>query len=149
MDKKPKAFFVVSAWNNDISWVGNYTNNYLIYDKSHSLNVANSKVVQPKNVGYNTWDIADFIVNNYENLPDLIAFLEGNPFDHCKKETFDKLIYNECFIPIEDYSHVPESFAHKKSEDGGYTEINNSWYLSSHATTHGAETYRGDRKSVV
>ena len=139
---KPKAFFVVSAYNNDVSWIGNYTKNYLIYDKSHTMNVANSKIIQPDNVGYNCWDICDFIARNYDCLPDLIAFLEGNPFDHCKKETFDKLIYNECFTSIEDYSHVPESYAHKKSEDGGYMEINNSWYVLSHTSTYGKEVQR-------
>lgn len=34
--KKPKAFFVVSQWNNDVSWVEDYTDQYVIYDKSNS-----------------------------------------------------------------------------------------------------------------
>lgn len=141
-NKEPKAFFVVSNWNNDVSWIENYTRNYIIYDKSHTLNLENTKIIQPKNVGYNIYDICHFIVRNYDCLPDLIAFLEGNPLDHCKKETFDKLIYNDYFTPIEDYSHVPESYAHKKAEDGGYMERNNSWYIQSHIQTHGPEVNR-------
>ncbi len=138
---KPKAFFVVSAWNNDVGWIEEYTNNYLIYDKSLSFEPSD-KVIQVKNVGYNIYDIAHYIVNYYENLPDMVAFLEGNPFDHCKKETFNKLIYRTEFTPIEDYSHIPESYAHRKDTDGGYMEINNSWYFASHVTTHGAEVNR-------
>jgi hypothetical protein len=125
---KPKSFFVISEWNNDISWVKDYTEDYIIYDKSNTL-PEDEKILKPKNVGFNIWDQFDFIVNHYNNLPKVVAFLEGNPFDHCKQETFDKLIYNETFTPIEDYSHVPEYFAHKKDLDGGYMEINNSWYL--------------------
>jgi hypothetical protein len=140
--KTPKAFFVVSAYNNDVSWIKDYTSNYLIYDKSKTLNNLEYKTTVVPNVGYNIYDTCHFIINNYNNLPDLIAFLEGNPFDHCKKETFDSLIYNECFTPIEDYSHVPESFAHKKAEDGGYMERNNSWYILSHKQTYGNETGR-------
>jgi hypothetical protein len=139
MKMKPKAFLVVSAWNNDVSWVGNYTKDYIIYDKSHTLNVSNTKIIQPKNVGYNIWDMGHFITENYDNLPELVAFLNGNPFDHCKKETFDKLIYNDFFTPLEDYSHVAESYAHKKAKDGGYMEINNSWYIQAHCNTYGQE----------
>jgi len=134
----PKAFFVVSNWNNDVSWVEKYTDNYIIYDKSDTL-PEGDKIIKIKNVGYNIYDILHFIVNNYDSLPELTAFLQGNPFDHCKKETFDKLIYNECFTPIEDYSHVPESNAHKKSVDGGYMEKNTSWYFGAHRQEHGSK----------
>ena len=138
---KPSAFFVISAWNNNISWVEEYTDNYIIYDKSHTLEET-EKIIRIPNVGYNCGDIMLFIIENYDNLPPLIAFLEGWPFDHCKKETFDKLIYNECFTSIEDYSHLAETYAHKKDADGGYIEINNSWYILSHIQTYGPEVNR-------
>jgi len=136
--KVPESFFVVSNWNNDVSWVEKYTDNYIIYDKSNTL-PANDRTIKLKNVGYNVYDMAHFIVNNYDNLPELTAFLQGNPFDHCKKETFDRLIYNTCFTPLEDYTDVPESNAHIKDVDGGYMEINNSWYFRTHRQEHGAE----------
>ena len=139
--KKPTAFFVVSAWKNDINWIEDYTDNYLIYDKSHTLKKI-GKTIRVPNVGYNIYDECHFIINNYENLPEITAFLEGNPFDHCKKETFDKLIYRKEFTAIEDYSHIPESGWHKKSDDGGYMERNNSWYIRSHKKTHGPEVGR-------
>ena len=139
---KPKAFFVVSAYNNDLSWIKDYTDNYVIYDKSNSLE-KDRRVFKVKNVGYNIYDICHFILTYYHSLPELTAFLEGNPFDHCKKETFDKLIYREQFTSIEDYSHIKEEGWHKKSpDDGGYMELNNSWYIYSHRKTHGTETNR-------
>ena len=138
---KPKAFFVVSAYNNDISWIEEYTDSYIIYDKSHTLEESD-KIIRVPNVGYNCYDICHFVVENYDNLPDIVGFLEGNPLDHCKRETFDKLIYNETFTSIEDYSHVPESYAHKKDIDGGYMERNNSWYVTSHISTHGNDVQK-------
>jgi hypothetical protein len=126
---KPKSFFVVSNWNNDVSWVKEFTDEYVIFDKSDTLSADEYNLIKLPNVGYNIYDILKYITDNYDNLPDLVAFLEGNPFDHCKRETFDKIIYNETLTPIEDYSHYAEYFAHKKDVDGGYMEINNSWYL--------------------
>jgi hypothetical protein len=126
--KEPTAFFVISEYKNDISWVENYTHKYIIYDKSNTL-PAGPKILKVENRGYNIWDMLDFIIRNYNNLPSITAFLEGFPYDHCRKETFDKLIYNETFTPIEDYSHYAEYYAHKKDIDGGYMEINSSWYL--------------------
>jgi len=125
---KPEAFFVVSNWNNDLSWITDYTQDYLIYDKSGKL-PEHDKVIRLKNVGFNIYDIFDFIINNYDSLPKVIAFLQGYPFDHCCRETFNKLIYNTEFTTLEDYSHVAESHAHKKDINGGYMEINTSWYL--------------------
>ena len=128
MNKKPEAFFVVSNWNNDLSWITDYTQDYLIYDKSGKL-PENDKIIKLNNVGFNIYDIFDFIINNYDDLPEIVAFLQGHPFDHCKRETFDKLIYNTKFTALEDYSHVSESHAHKKTPQGKYLEINTSWYL--------------------
>lgn len=140
--EKPKAFFVVSAYYNDVFWIRDYTDNYIIYDKSHSLSPKDHNIIQVENVGYNVYDICHFITENYGHLPELIAFLEGDPFEHCNRQTFDKLIYNTGFTSIEDYSNIPESYAHKKDTDGGYMERNNSWYILSHKQTYGVEVNR-------
>lgn len=129
---KPKAFFVVSQWNNDVSWVEEFTDDYVIYDKSNTL-PEGEKVIKVPNIGYNLHDIFHFIVNHYYNLPEVIAFLEGNPFDHCNREKFDKIIYNETLTPIESYEHLP---SHQKDSDGGFIEINNNWYISAHNSTY-------------
>jgi hypothetical protein len=127
---KPKAFFVITQFNYDLSLILSYVDdNYIIYDKSNTLNGDDCHVVKVPNVGYNVYDELHFIINHYDNLPELIAFVKGNFWKHCKVETFDKIIMNECFTPIEDYSDYPEYFAHKKDVDTGYMERNDSWYL--------------------
>lgn len=138
---KPKAFFVVSEWNNDVSWIKEYTDDYLIYDKSNTL-LPDEHILKVPNVGYNIHDILDFITRNYDNLPELTAFLEGNPFDHCKKEVFDKLIYNEEFTPIEYYGNIPANGWEQRDENGGFMEINNSWYVPAHIIEHGKEVHK-------
>ena len=130
--------WIVNCYNKDFSWIKNYTRNYIIYDKSCTLE-ENERVVHQKNVGYNIYDYMNYIVENYDNLPGVCVFLKANAFKHCKKETFDKLIIHPFFTPIEDYSHVPESAWHKKAPDGGYMELNNSWYITSHKQTYGSE----------
>ena len=182
-EETPKAFFVVSRYRNDISWIKDYTDDFVIYDKSNTLPLC-SKVIKVPNVGYNIHDILHFIIHNYNCLPKLTAFLEGNPFDHCKRETFNKLIYNTKFTAIEDYSHLTpkqegeivdgDAFVrigntwkgphgdktkikyrpYKKDIDGGYMEINTSWYMYAHFTTYGPEAnkffgYFGDLLNEV
>lgn len=126
---KPKAFFVVSNYKNDISWIKNYTDNFCIFDKSGEL-PESENIFKIENVGFNIYDICSFNYYNYENLPEIIAFLQGHPWNHICRETFDKLIYNECFTPLEDYSHIPESLSHKKDIDGGYLERHSNWFLN-------------------
>ena len=133
--KKPKAFFVVSQWNNDVSWVEDYTDQYVIYDKSNTLEQS-EKVIKCPNVGHNLHDIFHFIYNNYENLPEVVAFLEGNPWDHCNREKFNRIIYNEFFTPLESYENSPDYHAAMKSSDAGWMERNDSWYITSHPRKH-------------
>lgn len=128
---KPKAFFVVSQWNNDISWIENYTDDYLIYDKSNTL-PESSHVIKCENVGHNLHDIFHYVYNNYENLPELVAFLEGNPWDHCNKEKFDRIIYNEFFTPLESYENAPDHNTAMKCSLAGWMEQNNNGMIISH-----------------
>ena len=140
---KPKCFFVCSAYQNDVSWLYDYAgdDNYVIYDKSNSL-PQDKHIIKIDDVGMNGYDYCHFIVNNYDNLPPLIALIQGEPWPHIAKSTFDKLIYNECFTPLEDYTQIPytvgvsndkpDTFVliNKRDSSGGYLEINNSWYLN-------------------
>jgi hypothetical protein len=126
---KTDAFFVVSEYNNMVDWVEEYTKNYVIYDKSDSLPIG-EKILKVNNVGFNIWDIFHFITTNYDNLPDLVAFLEGDPWHHCNRKTFNKLITKKELTPLESYKDTIEYWAHKHDEDGGFLEINTSHYLA-------------------
>jgi hypothetical protein len=118
MNKKPKSFLVISRFSEDVNWLNDLTDNYIIYNKGNQLEGFNQKIVP--NIGGNQYDIFSFIYENYDNLPDLITFMQGDPFDHCLKPRFDKLIYNESFTPL---------FGDKNYPDGNYSEYNNNWYI--------------------
>jgi len=136
-------FLVVSNYYNDLSWVPEYTNNYLIYDQSDSKiyppKLNQSKVIKSPHLGHNIRDYCTFIIDHYDALPDITIFATGNIFPrHVPREIFDKLMNNGYFTPIEDYRkhrvYWPICFL---SSDGGFCEINNSWYLNeSHPTKY-------------
>jgi hypothetical protein len=102
------AFLVITDFNflpQDLSesWVEEYTDNYLIYDKAHRY-IETDKIKHQKNVGANIYDIFYFIVNNYENLPEITIFCKGNVIPrHCGVEKFKKIINNKEFTTIENY----------------------------------------------
>ena len=91
-------YFVISRYKENIDWIKSYATNYLIYNKGEELVGYNQKL-QP-NFGANQYDICHFIHENYENLPDVIAFLQGDPFDHCLIDRFNVLIQNKKFNDI-------------------------------------------------
>ena len=140
-----KAVFVVTRFKEDVSWIKNYTDNYVIYNKGESLGEGYNEVLL-SNDGHNQKDIFEFIYRNYENLPDLIAFLQGNPFAHCSRKDFNLLIKSEKFTSLESYKNNvvsgrvnSEGFyiehnnrIHYKNSDGLYTEKNNNFYIEWH-----------------
>jgi hypothetical protein len=125
---KPKAFFVISRYNEDFSWVDEYTDNYLIYNKGDPI-LDNPKIVNTENWGYNLRDIPKYIFENYNNLPNLIAFMQADPFPHCFKKDFNDWIYNECFTPLETkgYHNGENSepvYYMEPNQDGRFTSLN-------------------------
>jgi hypothetical protein len=117
---EPKAKFIVQRYDEDISWVKDYTSNYLIINKGKPLE--GEKIIQTDNNGKS---MLRYLWQYYDELPELMAFLQGEPFEHCKKEVFNILIYNSWFTPLESIDW-PESISYKKDAVGGFIEINNS-----------------------
>lgn len=133
--KIQKNFLVVSNYNNDISWVAEYTDNYLVYDKSDNGaefdNLDKAKIIKSPNVGYNLADYFDFIISNYDHLPDCVIFVKGNVFPrHVSREFFERLANNDWFTPIVDYRCQTVKFPFwLMAADGGFLELNNDRYL--------------------
>lgn len=125
MDK----ILIISRYNEDVSWAKDLDIDYLIYNKGEDLD-SSYNWVRKENVGENQKDIFSFIVDNYENLPDVVAFCQGFPFDHCKKETFVNLIKNNTLTRLEDYSHLIP--CNNVDQDGYYFEHNDNWYIGAH-----------------
>ena len=132
---QPEAKIIISRYKEDFEWVKEYTDNYLVYNKGEPID--DSHVINTKNIGGNQRDIFKFIYDNYSKLPKLMAFIQANPFDHCKKEVFDKLIYNISFTALEFYGNTPANAMERRSDTGGFVEYNNSWYIKANNETYG------------
>jgi len=132
---QPEAKIIISCFEEDFDWIKDYTDNYLIYNKGEPID--DLHVINTENIGNNQRDIFKFIYDFYDNLPELMAFIQADPFDHCKKEIFDKLIYNISFTPLEFYGSTPANSLEKRSDDGGFMEHNNSWYIKAVNATYG------------
>ena len=105
---KSGAFLVVTDFNVlpiDLtkSWLDDYTDNYLIYDRSHRFEESDN-IKHQRNVGANIYDIFDYIINNYDNLPEITIFCKSNVIPrHCGVEKFNSIINNTEFTTIENY----------------------------------------------
>lgn len=149
-------FLCISAYNNNLDWLKPYVDYpHVIYDKcwdggpkdndeSEMLPPSNLKEEYPEfNIingnlnGYNMTDYMRYIVDNYDDLPDTVAFIKGNTVNrHVSQETFDRIINNKHLTCIEDWeSHDLNQKALKDgyaaiSCEGGWMEANTSWYLN-------------------
>lgn len=70
---------VVSRYNEDIEWTRQF-DNLVLYNKGSSA-CAETEIKLP-NVGREGHTYYTYIYDNYDNLPDYMVFLQGNPFDH-------------------------------------------------------------------
>jgi hypothetical protein len=128
-------FFILSRYDEDASWVLDYTDNYIILNKGAPVE-GGFKSINLPNIGGNQFDISWFIWQNYDNLPDIMIFTQAFPWDHCNRDKFDSLIKNKFLTPLESYEHLENTYAHRIDESGGYNEINNSWYIGAHNSTY-------------
>ena len=148
MNNKP--ILIISRYNEDVSWIKEYEDkyDYIIYNKGEALPnnhpelcLCGYNFINVENIGGNQRDIFQYIHDNYDHLLEIMIFIQAYPFDHRKKETFDTLIHNNKLTALEDYSHITDhsatlSGAQKLDIDGGYMEINNSWYIQAHNSSH-------------
>lgn len=60
---------VIAKYKEDVSWAPSGS---VIYDKTTY-----------ENVGRESEAFSRYIIENYNNIPNRVAFVQGNPFDHC------------------------------------------------------------------
>jgi beta-1,4-mannosyl-glycoprotein beta-1,4-N-acetylglucosaminyltransferase len=126
-------FLMVSNYNADISWILDYTDNYIIYDRSDTDEwikpFDQKKVIKVPNIGWDIYDKFTYIIDNYDNLPETMILTKGNIFKYIAREEFDQVCNNTSFTPLFTKQHktyMPICFYDK---DKMFNEINNSWYL--------------------
>lgn len=124
--------WVLSRYNHDISWLKEYTDEYVLYDRSE--NKLDGCIPMP-NIGSDWYDKLTYIIDNYDDLPDTIILIKANLFKYITKEEFDLVKDNQLFTPLLTQHHkVYEPIC--RYINGMYEEINNAWYIGSHPIKH-------------
>lgn len=122
--------YIISNFNNDLSWISAYTDDYIIYDQSNDSTFPNTIVVP--HGGSDIKDKMSYIIDNYDNLPDVFALVKGNLFKYITKEEFDLVKDNKTFTPLLTQNHRTYSDDNGVVcfyKDGMYHERNDYWYL--------------------
>lgn len=119
--------------NHDISWIPEYSKgDYFIYDRS-DCGLPNS--VKRENRGDADYDRLSYLVDNYDDLPDVFLLTKSNLFKFITPEEWDKVKDNTDFTPLLTKNH--ETYSDSLGEvcfyddNEIYNERNNSWYLNS------------------
>ena len=150
-----KNFICISSFNDDLNWFKEFDYPHIIYDKCckgiekskyypyeikpsdldkkyPSLNITNGEIG-----GYNINEYLSFLITNYDNLPDNVVFIKGNIIDrHVSLNFFKRVLDNKYFTSIEEWekNNFKKVSLFRKSSfiscDGGWVELNNSWYLN-------------------
>jgi hypothetical protein len=96
---------VVARYNEDVEWVNEFSDskfNLKIYNKGED-NIS-VDAIKLENLGRDPHTFITYIIDNYNDLPDYVVFLQGNPFDH-QKNVIDviKNHNNEDYVFLSDH----------------------------------------------
>jgi hypothetical protein len=71
---------VVARYNESIDWLKVLINDCVIYNKGSPLNIKNEIMLE--NVGRESDTYLNYIITNYDKLPDVVIFTQANISDH-------------------------------------------------------------------
>lgn len=79
-----KKHFVIARYNEELNWLEPFIEQieYTLYNKGNQPPHFINNYHQKPNIGRESETYLSYIISNYYNLPDLVVFLQGNPFDH-------------------------------------------------------------------
>jgi len=81
---------VVARYNENIEWLNDEMSNCIIYNKGDKLDIKNEIVLE--NVGRESETYLQYIITNYDNLPDVVVFTQARISDHKGKDDVSYLI---------------------------------------------------------
>lgn len=123
--------WIISRYNHDLSYLKNYTDDYVLYDRS---DIPLSEALKVENRGSDIYDKLGYIIENYDNLPDVAVYTKANIFKYITPEEFEKIKDNKTFTPILTRNHQEKKNVCYYDINGMYWEINNRWFLGAHPT---------------
>lgn len=119
-------------------WLKDYPDiDYLIADRSEDKeylkDFPQDKIRYTKNVGDVDYDKLSYLVEHYDNLPEVFLWSKTNLFKFITKEEFDAVKDTDKFTPLLTRNH--KTYSDRVSEvcfyqGEWYMERNDSWYLN-------------------
>jgi hypothetical protein len=110
---------IVARYNEDLDWLKNEMDNCIIYNKGNKLDIKNEIIL--KNVGRESHTYLQYIIDNYNNLPDIMIFTQGNISDHYNHYNNIKYDLNE-LLQLKDSAYKDGKslsyITHKQTENG-------------------------------
>ena len=96
---------VVARYKEPIDWIKDLGVDYIVYNKGDKIphNVIDTeKVIEVINKGREAETYLRYITENYNDIPDLVIFLQGNPFDHFPKlfEVTNENLNTDDIVPL-------------------------------------------------
>lgn len=110
---------------------------YVIFDRSDSKEYLKdfdqSRIIYTENVGQVDYDKLRYLVDNYDNLPEVFVWGKTNLFKYITEAEFDKVKDNTTFTPLLTQFH--KTYSDDKGpvcyyQGDMYYERNNSWYAN-------------------
>lgn len=121
--------YIIVSYNNDPTWIKYYTDDWLIYDRSEkSFEFPNT--IHTENIGQVDFDKLGYLVDNYDNLPDVFLWGKTNLFKFISQKEFDIIKDRKEFTPLLTKNHKTYLPICWYDESGMYRELNNSWYAN-------------------
>jgi len=130
--------YVVSRYNHEYDWLKDYTDDVVMYDRSTEpvfLGSSGTTIIVP-NIGTDLYDKFTYIIDNYDNLPDVAVYTKCNLFKYMPKEEFNLVKNNKTFTPLLTKHH--KSYSDDRGpvcwydKNGMFHERNDFWYLMPH-----------------
>lgn len=118
--------YILTHYQGEWEWVKEYTDDYLIYNRSEE-EIPGS--IKRENWGDADFDRLTYLIDNYNDLPEVFLLAKSNLFKYITKEEFEQVKDNTDFTPLLTKHHTTyEPIC--RYEGDMYAEINNSWYLA-------------------
>lgn len=145
VDKTKNRLWIVSCYNQDPSEiVSTLKSPYLICNQGDESLIplsmrGESSFVSTLHTGHNLSDYLNYIICNYNNLPDSLGFAKGNLFPrHISLESFLKRQSLDGFVPLYSDDSTFSPYYHRllrfkliaqQTSPGYFSEITNNWYV--------------------
>lgn len=129
---------ILVNYNFDPVWLKDYDYDVTIYDRSDDGVERNlqqyGKVIKTSNTGDVDYDKLGYLIENYDNLPEVFLWSKTNLFKFITKEEFDKVKDNTTFTPLLTKNHRTYSDKYGvvcRYHGEIYEERADSWFFNS------------------